>query len=443
MKIIKISEPSLRARRRQNLRLLFNSNILRFHGGSMAYTLMISLMVSGLFSAFWLMQSHQQQFLSEVLGKERAFANMISGLNQFCIAENKDTDYWQTALFENPVDSASLRLEPWGLYHLAICKGRNGSHIAQKAALLGQAPTGYFANSLFLADHRQQLCLSGDSYLGGSCFLPGGSYKTATVLGKGFTGNQLPSGPVYSSFLKKVETQISSLAALKKNFADDQDSIDHTYSLRDWEMHGSWDKLPFPQIVHGNLQVEGCQVSGKCILAASQHIIIEPDAKLDMVLLFGKHIHIKSGFNGRLQAFATESIRVDEDVKLAYPSVLILLPNKKEGGKIEVGENCILEGAIGVESEAEERESFVRISKGTVIEGHVWGMAKLELRGEVKGSVSTQYFTLQTAGRLYQNYVLDARIDVGELPQDFAMPVLQGDVALRRVCWLGEEKNDD
>jgi cytoskeletal protein CcmA (bactofilin family) len=404
---------------------------------------MISLMVSGLFSAFWLMQSHQQQFLSKVLGEERAIANMVSGLNLFCIAENKDTDLWQTNLFESPIDSAMLRLEPWGLYQLAICQGKRGHYVAQKAALLGQTPGGYFSKSLFLADHRQPLCLSGDTYLGGALCLPGGTYKTATVLGKGFTEKSLPAGPVYSSFLKKVKTYPPALHLLKRNISDAALEVEKTYSLRDWKIRYPWERQAFPQIVDGNLRVEGCEASGKCILAASQTVIIEADAKLDMVLVFGKNIHIKSGFKGRFQAFASESIQLDSAVELDYPSVLMLLPTGKEEVKIEVGKNSRIAGGIGVEKGQQDADSFVRISEGALITGHVWGMEKLELKGEVKGSVSTQHFLLQTAGGQFHNYLVDARIDVRELPRDFAMVMLQEEADLRRVCWLGEEENDD
>lgn len=412
---------------------------LRFKGGSIAYTLMISLMVSGLFSVFWLMQSHHQQFLSKVLGKERALANMVSGLNQFCIAKRHETDCWQTALFESKQDSATLRMEPWGLYQLAICRGKHGNHMAQKAALLGQAPRGYFAKSLFLADHRQQLCLSGNSYLGGTCVLPGGSYKTATVSGLGFTGSQLPTGPVYSSFLKEVQTDIPAFAALHKNFLLHAESRALTYSLRDWEMNCPWDQPACFQTVTGNLKIEACQASGKCIISASQDIIIDSSARLDMVLVFGKNIHIRPGFQGRIQVFATESIHLAEKVELAYPSILCLLPQGSTEGKIALGENCVIAGGIGVADTRKTKRSFVKISRGTAIQGHVWGMEKLELRGTVSGSVITEHFSFQTAGKHYHNYLVDAQIDSRKLPRDFAMPVLQRHVPWRRVCWLGEE----
>lgn len=409
---------------------------LRLYGGSMAYVLMISLMVSGLFSAFWLMQSHQQQFLSKVLGEERAYANLISGLNLFCISEKKG-DSWRTALFESPSDSAAMVLEPWGLYRLAICSGRSGQQRVQKMALLGQAPGGYFAKSLFLADHRQPLCLAGDSHLGGELFLPGGNFKTASVLGKGFTGKKLPRGPVYNSFLKKAETHIPNLHSLQKAFSFSQKPA--VYSLRDWRLRQPWDNQAFEQQLDGKLLIEACEISGKCSFAASENIEISADAKLDMVQLFAKHIYIKSGFHGRIQAFASQSIRLDSGVILNYPSVLMLMPGK-EGGEISLGKSCEIVGGIGVESPPEAGSTLVKIDEGSHVQGHVWGMDKLDLRARISGCVITENFILQTAGGHFHNHLRDASIDFRELPAGFAMPFLQRDAALRPVGWLGEER---
>jgi hypothetical protein len=413
---------------------------LRFKGGSMAYTLMISLMLSVLFSAFWLIQSHHQYFLNQMLGEARAIHNLHSGLTLFCISENRETAYWSSSLFDSAVDSAKVLTEPWGLYLLATCEGKSAAYTAQKTVLLGQRPQGHFARSLFLADHRQPLCLVGDTYLGGELSLPAAGFKTATIAARDFTGRTLPEGPIQSSFLKEVQSDITNISLLAANLQFIPPKNSKTYSLRDWEISSPWDTIAFQRNVMGDLLLENCEISGKVMLRSNQKITVDASANLDMTLLFGRDIHVKKGFKGRLQAFASHRITIEEGVELTYPSVLLLIPTEKGKAFISVGENSKITGAIGIEMSQEHTETNVNISPGGHIQGHLWGMQNLQLQGKVDGSVITQKFLLQTAGQVFQNHLLDAKIDVAALPKDFAMPMLQKNALFRRLCWLGEEK---
>lgn len=406
----------------------------------MAYTLMISLMLSALFSAFWLIQNHHQYFLNQMLGEARAIHNLHSGLRLFCISENRGSTYWSTSLFDSLVDSAKVHTEPWGLYLLATCEGKSAAYKAQKTVLLGQRPHGHFARSLFLADHRQPLCLAGNTYLGGEIFLPAVGFKTATIAGRGFIGKTLPEGPIQSSFLKQAQSDIANLTTLQANLQFIPSNNSRTYSLRDWEIRSPWQNPTFQRNIIGDLMLESCEISGKVMLRSSQKITVDSSAKLDMILLFGRDIHVKKGFKGRIQAFASNSITIDAGVELAYPSVLLLLTLETGKAVISVGENSKIAGGIGVENPAEHADTFVKISPGAYVQGHLWGMQNLQLQGKIDGSVSTRKFLLQTAGQVFQNHLLDARIDAAALPQDFAMPLLQKNALLRRLCWLGDEK---
>lgn len=408
---------------------------MKLPGGAMLYCLMISLVSGGLMGSYLLLNSLQQRFLDREYATVIAQDNMLSGLSLF--RSTPEATYMTDSLFGSVTDSFEVTSEPWGLFQLVQAKGVHGTTTIGRSALLAQQPTGLWKAGLFLADQGFPLLIAGDVHLSGDLYLPRAGLQTGYVHGKGFSGQQTYHGTLHSSFLKEVKAHSSCLQSIRDSLTQISQEVPDKEQvvLRNVNQKNDWNESAFCLQSPYRLAIEASLFAGKCILHSSHELIIGADTEINHGILFARKITFQSGFQGRVQAFATESITLESGVELAYPSVLYVA-----GGRITLSENCDIEGAVlldhPISSSTNIQQAFCHVAKGTQITGHLLCQGVLELRGSVKGHVMTDQFILKTPATTFQNYMLDARIEGGTLGPSYLMPLLQENAPLEILEWL-------
>ena len=413
----------------------------RLQGGALIHVMLISLVISTLLSSYLILNHYQHQLLLRHHAAERSTDNLQSGLYTYLTLPIQQGNYREFKLFDAQADSASFYSEPWGLFALVHGMGIHQGEKTSRSCLVGQAiPTKYQAG-LILNDMRQPLVVVGNTRIEGLALLPPAGIKSGYIGRKSYTGTKLHYGqskhskevslPLDRKNWKSVRTTLEKISHAPE--ATESYFLQKAISSQAWENQARIFEFPH------SITLQSSKFEGKCQLISAGELSITADNQLMHTLIFARHIHIQAGFKGSIQAFATESITVDEEVELMYPSVLFVAKQEKPGN-ISIAKGSSLEGAVifdlGLFGAKKDRNDYVSIEPGAVIYGQLYAQHNLDLKGTVYGSVYTDNFLLKTPAAMYRNHLLDATIRFAGLDPGFSGPLLYQEATYQLIEWL-------
>jgi hypothetical protein len=416
---------------------------VKLKGGTLLYVLLIALIVGALMGSYLLINSYQRVQLDRQWGASLARDNTQSAMKLFYRMGLQPGEVEVGLLFQDSErDSFVLRSEPWGMFGLLHAVGIHGKYRDTLSSFFGQAPSGNFTYSLFLEDQNQPLVVAGDARLAGPLMLPASGIKSGIVGRRMFSGKRLHQGRVSSSKGKALNFSPLGWQGIRDSLRvlASMPASNEAYRLRNMDLYQAWTGPPHRMLAESDIVMENVRLDGKVIVYCSGELTVRAQAQLNDVILIAKSIVIESAFEGRIQAFASESILVDSAAKLKYPSLLMLAPAKPEAVILSLGKNSRIEGAIiydpQLTGQQPQRNSRLFLPEGSLLQGHLIARHNLDLRGRVEGSVQAGSLLLWTPATRYNNYLLDAELDYNALPDDFVMPLLGAEREYEMMCKL-------
>ncbi len=266
--------------------------------------------------------------------------------------------------------------------------------------------------ALYLRDDKKPLVMVGKATIQGKSYIPASGVKAGVISGTYFSGEQLINGitllsgsklpdldPSFNSYLKKIQegmTQenldiVSNISNLKNSFQNPEKIVLSESPITVFEQ------------AYGNIRIQ-----------SSREIIISKQADLMDVLIVSPKVKIEKGFKGRIHVIARDSIIIEENVELSYPSSLVLYSknNDEVSNAIAIeGNSKILGNVMYIQDIKQDKPSSnLIISEDATILGSIYCQGYLDLRGTVAGSVYTEYFMTDTGGSRYINHILDGKI---------------------------------
>ncbi|HEX8514822.1 MAG TPA: hypothetical protein VF868_01395 [Bacteroidia bacterium] len=355
--------------------------------------------------------------------QQRLTRNAYSGLNllrsdQKLIGLNSKIS---VDLFLEGSDSVEMTRKIWGAYEILISRTKFKNIQASFIALSGSSYLKEDNFSIYLADDNKPLALSGNTIIKGLAYLPGAGVTTAYVDGKNYSGSVLIDGTVKKSqnklpeFNKDITGSIKTILSAGKLSVDDSviaigntlenDSIYVSHLQRSLVFRNS-----------SALRISDIICSGNIGIVSSGLITISSSAELNDVVVYARKVIVEEGFKGSIQVFASDSIIIQKNVNLNYPSVLGLIPNSRspDFAGIVLNENDTLSGSAFAWRDEREKTKKVGIviNAGATVTGEVFSSGTAEVRGTINGSLMCNKITLQTSSSAYENHLLDARIIV-------------------------------
>lgn len=404
----------------------------RLKAGVLPFVLAISLVLALVCSAAILLTYyHRISFLQGQINKSLR-NNVLSGL-QYGLAslpELPEKEWIAIDLYGNGQDSVKIRKESWGFFHIIEAEALRGRHRHYKVALTGaQLPEE--KPVLYLEDKRRPLSIAGDTKISGDARLPKAGIKADYVNRIGYRKAKLVYGKILESQPEMPEPKAEMLNQLKEL------SGSPGRSGQIPPLYNSFQEREFLSLSYPASFVLKDSLSGKILLKSEKEIVVRKEAYVKDVILFAPKIRIERGFEGQLQAFATDTLIVGKEVRLHYPSALGLLADKS-GSLIEIQENAHIEGVIFHESKNEgEAFHLLKMAEGSQVLGEVWAKGFVELRGEISGTLSCGKFYLHTPASIYENYIFNGKIEREKLPSFYVSSALLNPEAKRNyVKWL-------
>jgi cytoskeletal protein CcmA (bactofilin family) len=402
---------------------------MKLRASAITYSLVVTLLVSMLLASLVLLHAYTRVATDTSYFQEIARDNLESGRNLVLFGKGSRFGEWREPLFDSGLDSFAVNCRPWGLFGVMVAEGMHGPWKESETVLFGMRPEEEFKASLFLKDRNRPLTLAGDTKLKGPLYIPESGIRRGYVGRDGYVGTDLYTGEKFSSAGKEITADYDNLMETREWLKATWESRWGESDLAD-SMVASWSGNPL-EIRSGRPVVLAQRIQGQVIVMAPE-IVVSSEAQIEGALLFARYIKIETGFRGNLQAFATDTLEVEEEVHLSYPSIL-LVANPDGQGNLVLGKNSTLEGMM-VNDNAflggkEDAGSYTLIAAGAEVTGTVYVPHNLDVQGSIVGHTITGNFILRTPSSVYENHLYNARIGQEGLHPRYGMGLLVADPA--------------
>ena len=336
-----------------------------------------------------------------------------------------------TDTIDQEIQSNSTK-EQWGAFYLISGSSGWKDLKYQKTALAGQYLFANGKTGLYLSDKGKYLSIAGETKLTGNCYIPALGLRSVYIDGKPYKGTQLIYGKEKTSSRNLPELSPKLLEWLSKIFDGDVVLTDSLGNISDFNRKDSiiqnFSTKALSYEHDGIFEMKDIILKGKIIIHSDSTIILRKTCVTDNIIIIAPKIIIEKDFEGSLQAFARDSLLVEEGVRLNYPSFLSVYNNRATNAFCYISENAGIAGGILCGSyKAEDNNALLTISTGAEIDGIVYCNGSVTLSGKILGTLYVNRFVLKTPRGYYENHLLDAVIDPESQYKNFIAPAVIAD----------------
>jgi hypothetical protein len=405
-----------------------NSKNIFIKGGALYFVIFLLFLMTILLTTFILFVYYKNQLLICQAGISQIEQNIESAVELYSVKPEilAQNIFAEINLFPETSSKTSLKKDFWGAYQIITITSKFKEISRTRLALFGCKYGSIEPIALYMSDKNRYLSVSGKSEIRGVCYLPKFGIRTARIEGQLFDGyletrnnyirnskEELPAPPEY--LISNCESYLStngnakvkrseSLVGRKDIFNSFSDSlIIYTSNDSIWKL-------------------DNISITGKIQLLSSKEIDIGSSAKLQNIIVVGRKIIVRSGFEGHLQIFATDTVILEENTRLLYPSVVSVIGNKNVTKFIHIKKNSEVQGAVWIKnsSKDDKHTPFIKIETGSKVKGQVYAPGKIQTQGVIWGTLFTDTFILNTPVAYYENYIFNTTINGEKLPENFA-----------------------
>lgn len=326
----------------------------------------------------------------------------------------------------------------WGLYSILTVGANYKSLEYNKSILAGGNLPMEPDFALYLANFSDGLYIGGNTFINGSCFIPKGEVDKTSFRGSIYRRDTLIFGaihksrinlPVYDTVLtRNISNILDGLAIIegeKKSFEQ----------IESAQLEVSFNEESMVLYTDKPLYLQNCSFKGQIAIVSSEPITVMGSCELDLVQLYASTILFMDNFKGSVQAFARDTLLVQENVSLNYPSVIGVVSNDG-AGILEVKGSTNIEADVFMVNLTNPfpKNTKIQIDKGCTINGLVYCQGKLDLKGDVYGQVLTHELTLKTSTSYYESHLFDVEINPKKLSPYLFNSLLFKQYPLNSIC---------
>lgn len=394
--------------------------------------IVIALIVGILTSMIVLVSFNHRLYIQRNLLKQKLELNAVSGVNLLLSEAGFPSDGNAKAidLYGEGNDSVLLKKMKWGLFDIGVSTSFSRSLANTKVFMIGNRPRGTTKSAVYLADDGSSLVVSGRTNIKGTCYLPDRGVTSATISGQFFSGSKYVDGAIRKSSPKLPEMDVAPIEDIIDLMAMSSNTENHFVTVYDDDqprIHRSFMDTTLLIYKTGPLVIEGKDYQGNILLISDTLVVIEGNSVLQDVIIVSPDIIVKAGYTGSMQAFATDTLAIEENCRLSYPSVLGIIKedHDKDQPAITVAREATVSGFIFSHQRVEDlRRTLIKVEAGSKIHGYIYTDGDLEMKGELSGGAMCKRFLLNTPSAVYVNHLLNATIDNTALSEHYLMPPL-------------------
>lgn len=421
----------------------------RFKGSAMLYAISIAVILSVLSSSLIGYSYFSNLHFNYYKEVNQAQLNTRSGLN-ILLNSNDDVPLnteKEMDLFGSGTDSVTLKRAAWGIFETATVIAHSKHVSMHLSALMGTGIDPSEKTAIYLSDLNRPLSVCGNTLIKGTAYLPESGIEKAYIEGKNFLGKEYVDGTTKkssSSIPKFNEPLTKSLVELLNMNINAYDSI---LNLAGNELPDSLKNSFTNRTIYvtssSTIEIKNQHYSGNICFISDKEIKISHNAQLKDIIVIAHGISIEDGFEGSLQAIASDSIIINKRAKLNYPSALGVIRTNKSKSNIfiSVKENAEIFGSVFAYQDPEHgsttRGVHILIDKGAIVRGTVYSSVSADLKGIIYGNLTCAKILLNTPSSVYENHLMDATIDATKLSSYYAGMICDSEKAEKKIAkWL-------
>lgn len=415
--------------------------------GALLYAMFLIVVIAIISSSFIMVNYYNSVYVIKSLKQEQLYRDVNSGIN-YGLSFHQEipiNSEIEIDLFNDEQHKVKLSKTYWGAFYVLSSKATWRNKLVSKSALIGSNFKEGEEIALYLVDQNKPLSLTGKTQITGDCYIPKAGVKRAYIEGKSFVGNKLINGIKLNSSKTLPLINKELIKENLNNFSVIENTSD---SLIDYELFLEQDSIvnSFRNktlVLYSSLTINLSNkvIEGNVIIKSDKNIIVNQSSKITNAILYAKGIVLEKDTKGTMQLFAQDSVLVEDNCQLNYPSVVALIGkgNTLVSKKIIVSEDVKIKGSLFLYNENFDRkhQAFLSIGKDSEITGEVYSSELLELKGKVFGGVFCNKLLLKTASSVYENHLMDAIINRKELSEHFVgIPLTEVLTNQRVIKWL-------
>ena len=324
-------------------------------------------------------------------------------------------------LFADGEDSVHIKAHYWGVFTMFSLQAFAPHDTLQRAFLKGSDLPAFCRSAIYLQDRDRPLAVSGKTRIKGFCYLPGAGVKKTFVEDDAFHGDTIIHGQTDKSTREMPEIDSARFDYLNK-LADGYLPTGMIEMPLDAELENSFlTPTAFINLNSGGY-MSRVKIHGNVFLYASSPVVIASSCDLQDVIVVAPSVKIEKGFKGNLQIIAWDSVIVERNCELTYPSAVVLLKKKYADNKptIRIEAGALFEGLlISWQDQEDQKRTLVLVEKDATVKGQVLTNGMASIKGTVIGNVSAYSFYYETKTTQYDNLLLGATIDYAALSKHF------------------------
>lgn len=377
---------------------------------SLLYAIYICLLVALVCSAMLFMAGLNTQLNQYYVGRQNMYVQNESLVN-FAIAHFDDSDAMPDE--DDTGISSYFEIKQYGVIPIVIAKSNIGNDTITSTHFVGcKLPEN---TSLYIPNYGTGISYSGNVKLEGNTYLP------TTHIGSVFITD------VPNNFYCSGKTLISDgvLPLPATNIISGANgifgtSIDLETEAKNGKIIRSFSKPAF--VADEVKRINNLTIKGNVIVKSSDSITVSATAKLEDIILIAPKIIFENNFQGSVQAFASQSITVGNNVKLNYPTVLYSSSHSiTSHSEISIKEGSSIYGLIVMYGNDYQRVDYNILDIETNVKAicDIYCTGNTSLKSNVLGSVYTNRISYRTSASLNNNCIANVEVGPGKRPGFF------------------------
>ncbi len=391
-----------------------------YKSGTIFLSILITLII-GVFSTSLIVLVYYYRTSTNKLLIEKRLLNNINSTVVLLLDSNLvfNDSINNIDLYDNNSDSVFVKKTDWGLftnYEISARYNNFKKNIIIQTGIKQNTPP----YAIYLYSNSRPLTLLGNTIIKGTCYLSEAGIKTSYFDKNEFTGtipndNEIKlNNTFYPSFSSSLKDKINKcIMDVNENTTVDI----HTINKYKNSFHN--ENLLMYSI--NKIILNEDSIIGRIIIKSEKCVEITKQSYLEDVIIIAPVVKINSNCSGNLQIFATDSIIVSNDCNFNYPTALYLDSKTEKSTIINIEDNSVINGYVILLNNSADPYVFssINIAKNAIVRGLVYTDQFVDIKGSIVGSITCNKFILRTISSVYDNYVLNAKIDYYDLPKYF------------------------
>lgn len=408
---------------------------IKLKGGALYVAIIISILISIVLSLFIVLAQYNIRSLQDQAYTRQLHFTLNSGF-ELAKSDFSSVNQWQK--MPNCNDSVRVNKQLWGAFYMLDIQAKNKHHQLRQTGLYGARQSTDTA--LLLTEQNRPIGLAGKIIFKGSCYLPVAGIKSAYIEGTSFSDlNSL------RPFIRKAPDALPAinehyLKALEITQAELNQAQDSLLTVMPASLTHSF-KQKTAILQQSSIHIDNQQLSGNIKCIANDIIIVDASSQLDHILLIARKVVFKKGFTGRVHVIARDSVVTEDDCHFNYPSSFTVYNGKTQPGTnpfvcgIFFGEGCSFAGSLlACENPKNQARMMIRVNRKFQLIGSMYSSNYADVQGSIFGNAFCRTLLLQTPSAVYENHLLNCRIDPKTYGSNMCVADWFGDKQKQLLC---------